>query len=174
MGDYSSPKEVTARPLGPREGMINIRRGTSVRSSDLGVAAFVDGRRGFALADLSNGETYPAATDDGGKTWRIDGPVFHIPAANGAAVVTQAGAARPRTYYAFGEGSVVDLTTDGGAHWWLALLGEDVVSVVPGFNPHHLIAVVQDSHGHSRSKVATLVYLSKDGGRHWRLSRVAS
>jgi hypothetical protein len=163
----SPPETVTARPLGPRQGILTIRRGTVVRSNDLSVRVFLDGRRGFALADLEHGETYPAATVDGGKTWRIDGPVFHIPAANGPAVVTLVGAARPRTYFAFGGGgSVVDLTTDGGVHWWSAFLGDDVLSVVPGTNPHHLIAVVQNG----GPKVATVVYISTDGGRHWRRS----
>jgi photosystem II stability/assembly factor-like uncharacterized protein len=138
-----------------------------VPGTDLGLRVFVDANRGFSLAELRNGETYPAQTLDGGRKWRIDGPVFHIPAANGAAVVTQAGAARPETYFAFGGGSVVDVTTDAGRHWWIAALGEDVLSIVPGTSPHHLIAVAQDSLDASTSRVATVVYRSRDGGRHW-------
>jgi photosystem II stability/assembly factor-like uncharacterized protein len=146
---------------------VNVRRGTLVRSNDLGVRVFVDARRGFALADLRNGETYPAATLDGGKNWRIDGPVFHIPAANGAAVVTQVGAARPSTYFAFGGGSVVDVSSDAGHHWHIATLGENILSVVPGTSPHHLIAVSQVFLGNTSTRVAEVLYLSADGGRHW-------
>jgi hypothetical protein len=163
-------KSITATPLVPEPGVLNIRRGTQVRSRDLGVRAFVNGKRGFALAGLRNGETYPAATVDGGRKWRIDGPVFHIPAANAAATVTQAGAAWPDTYFAFGFGSVVDVTTDGGVHWWVAGLGDDVLAVVPGIAPHHLIAVVQNFLGSNTTKVARLVYVSPDGGRHWHLA----
>jgi photosystem II stability/assembly factor-like uncharacterized protein len=154
---------------------VNVRRGTPVPPADLGVRVFVDANRGFSLADLRNGETYPAQTVDGGRTWRIDGPVFHVPAANGAAVVTQAGAAPPDTYFAFGGGSVVDVTTDAGRHWWIAPLGEDILGVVPGTSPQHLIAVVHDSGGTSTSKLTTVVYLSPDGGRHWhRIDSFAS
>jgi hypothetical protein len=164
---FYPPANVTARPLGPRQGILNVRRGTLVRPRNLGVRAFVDNRRGFALADLPNGETYPAETVNGGRKWRINGPVFHIPAANGAAAVALAGAAPPRTYFAFGGGSVVDLSTDGGRHWWVADLGEDVIAVVPGPGPHQLVAVVQNESPNG-SKVATVAYGSTDGGRHWR------
>jgi hypothetical protein len=164
---FLSPARVTALALGPRQGVVSVRRGTLVRSSDLSVRVFVDARHGFALADLRNGETYPAATVDGGKRWRIDGPVFHIPAANGAAVVTQVGAVRPNSYFAFGGGSVVDATTDAGHHWWVASLGENVLLVVPGTSPHHLIAVSQIFLGKNSTRVAEVLYLSRDGGRHW-------
>ena len=38
---------------------------------------------GFALTDIPprGGGTYPVATSDGGRTWRTDGPVLHVPAA---------------------------------------------------------------------------------------------
>lgn len=163
---FSYPTTVTARPLRARQGVVNVRRGTVVPLKDLTTRAFVNRDRGFALANLPNGETYPAATGDGGRKWRIDGPVFHIPAANGAAVVALAGAAPPRTYFAFGGGSVVDLTTDGGTHWWVALLGEDVIAVVPGPGPRQLVAVAQNQSPNG-SKVATVVYGSTDGGLHW-------
>jgi hypothetical protein len=163
---FAYPTTVTARPLGPRQGVVNVSRGTVVPSSELGMRVFVDAERGFALAELHSGETYPAATVDGGKRWRIDGPVFHIPAANGAAEVALAGAAPPRTYFAFGGGSVVDLSTDGGRHWWVAVLGEDVIGVLPGPGPKRLVAAVQNESSNG-SKVATVVYGSTDGGRHW-------
>ena len=144
-----------------------------MRSSYLGVRVFVDARRGFALANLASGEIYPASTTDGGKRWRINGPLFYIPAADAPAFVSQVGAAPPGTYFAFGGGSVVDLTTDSGVHWYRAFLGEDVLSVVPGTKAHHLIAIVQDGSGGTR--VISVVYLSTDGGRHWhRTNRFAS
>ena len=50
-------------------------------------------------------------------------------------------------------------------------LGDDVLAVVPGTKPHHLIAVVQDFPSSGTRKAVTVVYLSTDGGRQWRLTR---
>lgn len=156
------PTTVTARLLGPRPGVLNVRRGTLMASDELGMRVFGNPKQGFALAHVSS-ELYPAATTDGGKTWRIDGPVLYVEAAQGPSGVGQVGAVYPGEYFAFGGGSVVDLTTDAGAHWWQAFLGDDVIAVVPGTKPHHLIAVVQNG----GPKVIDVVYVSADGGRRW-------
>jgi hypothetical protein len=164
----SYPTTVSARPLGPRQGVVNVRRGALVPLQDLGERVFPTVRQGFALANISS-ELYPAATTDGGKTWRTDGPVLYLEAAQAPSAVDQVGTVYPSEYFAFGS-SAVDLTTDGGRHWWQAFLGDDVLGVVPGTKPHHLIAVVQDFLGSSTARVATLVYVSNDGGRHWHSS----
>ncbi|MDQ6779065.1 MAG: hypothetical protein M3256_25250 [Actinomycetota bacterium] len=85
---------------------------------------FADSRHGYALAFITSG-TYPATTIDGGKTWRVDGPAFHIDAAQGGLGVGEMGVASDRIAFAWGgvaPDSVIDLTTDGGKHWWRAFL----------------------------------------------------
>jgi photosystem II stability/assembly factor-like uncharacterized protein len=104
---------------------------------------------------------------DGGRTWRTDGPALHINAADAPESVLDLGAANRHTVFAYGGGQVVDVTSDGGRHWWQALLGDDVLSVV-AFGGR-LIAVAQDATG-SGSTAQTVVYVSRDGGRHWRLN----
>lgn len=156
---------VMAKPLRPQHG--TVPRGTHVPPKDLGERLYVNGSRGFALAFM-RGDTYPAVTRNGGRAWKVAGPVFFTTAADAPAAVTLIGAVQPETYLAFGGGSVVDLSTDAGKHWWTADLGDDVLSVAPGSKPYHLIAVVQDFLGSGSSKVHTVVYVSTDGGHDWR------
>lgn len=118
--------------------------------------------------------TYPAATSDGGRIWRIDGPILHIPAAQGSIAVTLAGIEGPRFYYAWagGSNSVVDVTTDGGRHWWQAFLPDAVISITPDENEialkGGLTALVAgpapDPHGRGAS---VWTYHTTDG-RDWR------
>lgn len=93
---------------------------------------FADARHGFTLASI-DGEIYPAATVDGGRTWRVDGPVFHISAAAAPVSLGGPGVAGPRTYFASeglpGGTTVVDVTTDSGRSWWQALLPGGAVFV---------------------------------------------
>jgi photosystem II stability/assembly factor-like uncharacterized protein len=159
------PHTVTARQLKPRAH--TLRPGTRVRASKLvGVRVFVGPSRGFALVNTGEAQ-YPAATVDGGRTWRTDGPALHINAADAPESVLDLGAAGRRRVFAYGGGQVVDVTNDGGKHWWQALLGDDVLSVVAFGN--RLIAVAQDATG-SGSQAQTVVYVSRDGGRHWHLN----
>ena len=147
----------------------NTRRpGTLVRQSQLGHRVFVDARDGFALASLA-GAQYPAATHDGGTRWRIDGPALHVNAAQAPLVVFDMGAASRRTFFAFGGpggGQAVDVTNDGGKHWWRAILGEAVLAVVAA-EGGKLFAVAQGASGAGGAAV-NWVYVSSDGGRHWR------
>lgn len=165
--ESSAPGTVPARRLGPQRD--TVARGTPVPSMDLfSERVFVNKRQGFSLA-VDRGDSYPVTTNDGGREWKVSGPVFMTAAADAPAAVSLVGAAQPHTYFAFGGGgSVVDFSTDGGRHWWDAYLGDDVLSVVPGSKAHHLIAVVQDFLGSGTSSVETVVYVSTDGGRHWR------
>jgi hypothetical protein len=159
------PHTITARHLKPRHG--TLRPGTPVRASKaFGVRVFVSPSRGFALVD-TGGAQYPAATVDGGRTWRTDGPALHVNAADAPESVLDIGAANRHTVFAYGGGQVVDVTSDGGKHWWQALLGDDVLSVVSFGN--RLIAVAQDATG-TGSSAQTVVYVSRDGGRHWHLN----
>lgn len=157
------PPVVMARPFyGDRMGSPFLPRGTVVPSKDLGERVFVDAKRGFALANMPQ-KTYPAATTNGGKVWHIDGPLFHVAAAQAPLAVTVVGAVPPDTYFAYGGGDVIDISTDGGAHWWIAWL--TALAVAPGQQPHELFAVALRSvNGNLR------VYRSTDGGRRWYLT----
>jgi hypothetical protein len=165
----SPPKLITAQLIkSSAKGVL--KRGAAVSSSRLGVRVFPSASRGFALATVKN-VTYPAATVNGGRTWKIDGPPFHLPAAQAPLVVTQVGA-RKNTYFAWGGpqgGMVADVSPDAGKHWWQASLGGIVLSVAATFNGH-LVASVQNPIGSKGLQTQNLVYVSKDGGRHWRLS----
>jgi hypothetical protein len=141
-----------------------------VRPSDLFTdQVFANDRDGFALANEGNAQ-YPAATTDGGKRWRIDGPQVHVDAADGPEGVGYVGIAGPRTFFAYGS-SAVDVTTNAGRMWWETLLGNLVVAVVPGGRPNELVAYVQQSLSNDRPyPVATWQYVTRDGGRHWSYS----
>jgi hypothetical protein len=160
------PATVTAKQLPPSSHSPLSPRGTIVSSSKLGVRVFVNAKSGFALATLTKGggATYPAATVNGGKSWRIDGSEFHVAAADAPDVVTQLGVASPATYFAYGGpagGNSVDVSADGGKHWWRAYLGGAVYAVVSSVaapRAHELIAFTH----------LPGVYVSADGGRHWR------
>jgi hypothetical protein len=162
----SAPGTVTATPLPASSPRPYRPAGTRVRNSTLGVRVFLDARQGFALANgLSLADvTYPAATTDGGRTWRIDGPELHRPAADGPDGVTQVGAGGRSTYFAYAGpdgGDSVAVTPDRGRHWFRAYLGG--VSAVVARGDGALIAFT-GSPG---------VYWSHDGGRTWHHARSA-
>ena len=139
--------------------------GTIVKSSSLGGRVFINASRGLALnsGQSLRGVTYPVATVNGGKTWKIAGPALHVPAANAPDVVTQIGAAPPATYFVFGGpggANSVDVTADGGAHWFRAYLGDGVVAAVVASNGE-LFAFTGSSGA----------YYSKDNGRIWHYTK---
>jgi hypothetical protein len=91
---------------------------------------FADAEHGYALA-LIQDITYPAKTLNGGKSWRVDGPLFNRPPPPPPAIQA-IGVASARTAFAWdglGGGSLVAVTTDGGAHWWKTSLPGVVLSV---------------------------------------------
>ena len=154
------PQKIAAKRLHARPDAV--APGTTVRDSALfGVRTFWNARVGFALADVRQAQ-YPARTTDGGKTWRIDGPQFHVNAADAPEAVGFVGMAGSRRLFAYGA-SVVDASTDGGRTWWEAFFQDLVVAVVRG--PRGLVAYVQHQTG---NRAVTWQYLSRDGGRHWR------
>lgn len=160
------PQTVTAARITVQPN--TLRPGTKVHASELGQRVFPNATHGFALADTGNAQ-YPAATVDGGKTWKTDGPALHLNAAQAPLSVTEVGAAGQRTFFAFGSGQVVDVTSNAGKQWWRAILGDVVLAVVAPGNGE-LVAFAQDAAGTNGNKALTLVYVSRDGGRHWHLN----
>lgn len=164
----SSPVTVKASLIIVRRGHGFLSPGTIVQSSRLGVRAFTNDHRGIALnvGGSLNGVTYPVGTVDGGRTWRVDGPALHVAAANGPDAVTQIGAARPATFFAYGGpggANSVDVSADGGRHWFRAFLGDGVV------------AAVVDSDGELLAFTgAGGAFSSTDGGRTWHATRSVS
>jgi hypothetical protein len=147
-----------------------VARGTAVNSSGVFTErVFANARVGFALANDDSAQ-YPVLSTDGGRKWRIDGPQVHIDAADGPEAVGFVGLASTRDFVAYGS-SAVDVTTDQGRTWWETLMGELVTAVV--WQGNGLVAYVQNSvsNAHPLNPAVTLQYVSRDGGRHWNLSR---
>lgn len=171
------PRVVLARRLGP-SAPGGLPFGSRVSAQDLaGAREFADSSYGFALTSdlkLRGGGTYPAATNDGGRIWRIDGPILHINAAQGSIAVTEAGIEGRRFYYAWagGANSVVDVTTDGGRHWWQAFLPGAVISITSDENEvaltGGLTAVVAGPTPDSSGRGTSLWTYHTTNGRDWR------
>ena len=142
-----------------------LKPGSRVSSTRLGQRVFIDAKHGFALADPGQAQ-YAAATNDGGKTWRTDGPALHLDAAQAPLSVTSLGVASARTVYVYGSGQVIDTTRDSGRHWYRALFTGLVMAVVPGASGH-LVAFVDASTSSSSASGMTWQYVSKNGGRTW-------
>jgi len=140
--------------------------GTKVSSADLGLRVFTDSKHGFALANVGQAQ-YPAATKDGGKTWKTDGPALHVNAAQAPLSVVEIGATSAKTVFAFGSGQVIDTTINGGTKWYRALFNGLVMAVVGG-PEGHLVAFVDGSTSAKGTKGVTWQYVSKNGGRSWR------
>jgi hypothetical protein len=140
--------------------------GTAVKSSQLGQRVFVDAKHGFALAAGAQAQ-YPAATTDGGRTWRTDGPALHVDAAQAPLAVLSVGAANRRTDFFYGGAQAVDVTSDGGRQWWRALFDGLSMAVVVNAEGH-LVAFVDASSDATGATGPTWQYVSTDGGRTWR------
>src|ERR1700761_1725346 len=91
--------------------------GSKVKGSAVfGNRVFINATDGFALVDTGQAQ-YPAATTDGGKTWKTDGPALHLNAAQAPLSVVDIGAAGQNTAFAWGTGQVIDATSNGGKQW---------------------------------------------------------
>jgi hypothetical protein len=140
--------------------------GTVVPSQDLfqvtqsqGQEVFVSPQKGYGLAFVQS-QTYPVTTADGGISWRVDGPIFYVAAADADAYVDQISAPSPQTVLVWGPDSAntVDVTTDGGDRWRSADLGPGVLGMGETITGK-LWAVVADP--------SARFFLSTNGGRTW-------
>jgi photosystem II stability/assembly factor-like uncharacterized protein len=107
--------------------------------------------------------TYPVVSRDGGRTWAIDGPVFHVDAADGAEAMTFIQAISPDTVFAWGDGSYLRSTTDAGQHWWRSV-----------FYGTGGICTVQYTAGtltYGPNCTNGVRYLSADAGRTWHVQQ---
>jgi hypothetical protein len=169
------PKIVQAERMRASPAVFHpLRPGTRVSGSFSGRRFFANSRDGFALGNLTGkegGAMYPLATRDGGKKWRIAGPLVDVPAANAPVDVAQAGAYSSRLWFmCCGLNTVVDVTSDAGKHWWYAFLPGEVTTVeagAPSFTgpQARLIAVVRPTEG-ARGEHQLWIYVSRDG-RRW-------
>jgi hypothetical protein len=139
-----------------------LRPGTIVRAGSLSKRVFVSSRSGVALASVGQAQ-YPAATSNGGKTWRTSGPALHLDAAQAPLAVSEVGALNSKVYFAAGGGEVVDATPDGGKHWYQTLFSGGVIGVIPSSDK--LLAVIA---GFETTPVSTWVYGSSNGGKTWQ------
>ena len=160
----AGPQQTVTATLISRPGQ-TLAPGSTVSASKIfGNRVFTGAQRGFALVDTGQAQ-YPAATVNGGKTWKTDGPALHLNAAQAPLAVIYIGAAGPKTIFAWGTGQVIDTTSDGGQHWYRALFFGLPVAVVR--NPQgHLVAFVD---GETSGSNSSLQYVSKNGGKTWRL-----
>jgi photosystem II stability/assembly factor-like uncharacterized protein len=137
--------------------------GSAVRAGQLsGQRVFINARNGFALASIGQAQ-YAAATTNGGRTWKTNGPALHLDAAQAPLAVSQIGAAGRRTVFAYGSGQVIDATSDGGRHWYRATFNGIPMAVVRNARGH-LVAFVDGETG----STGTWQYVSRNGGRTWR------
>lgn len=157
------PATIVAGLIARQPGTAKV--GTQVASSGVGQRIFINRRVGFALGGLGQAQ-YPVRTTDGGVVWRTFGPALHVDAAQGPLAVTELGVASARTIYYYGAGNVVDITHDGGRHWWRAFTQELSVAVVPGFG-RRLLWFTQSTLSSSGEQAVTWTYVSTDGGRVW-------
>ena len=160
----AGPQHTVTATLISRPGN-TLAPGSTVSASKIfGNRVFTGAQRGFALVDTGQAQ-YPAATVNGGKTWKTDGPALHLNAAQAPLAVIYIGAAGPKTIFAWGTGQVIDTTSDGGQHWYRATFFGLPVAVVR--NPQgHLVAFVD---GETNGSNSSLQYVSKNGGKTWRL-----
>jgi hypothetical protein len=154
-------KTVRASRIFSRPGTLS--PGTMVSSANLGQRVFTDALHGFALAN-TGGAQYPAASADGGLTWKTNGPALHLNAAQAPLAVANIGAASRTKVFAYGGGQAIDTTRDGGTGWYRALFNGLVMAVVRG-GGGRLVAFIDRSV--NRAGV-TWQYVSRDGGRTWR------
>lgn len=141
--------------------------GSPVPRSDVTATVSDSGKLKLGLATIpSSTQTYPAVSRNGGVTWEIDGPMFHVDAAQAASVVGSAGALRPHGAYFWGRGgNVIWITHDSGSHWSTVAFAAGVYRVSESKGT--LEAVAFGSQTNHASAIQRFLYTSVDAGTSW-------
>jgi hypothetical protein len=144
--------------------------GTPVPGHDLTASVSDTGKLKFGLATLpSSTQTYPAISTNGGITWRVDGPLFHVNALQGASVVDSSGALSSQGAYFWGRGgNLIWITSDEGVHWWTAAFGAGVDDL--SSRNGTLEAVVFGAQVRPTA-LQRFLYVSTNSGKTWQLRR---
>ena len=145
--------------------------GTSVPVHDVAAATSEKAKLRFGLATFPvSTQTYPAISTDGGATWKIAGPLFHVDALQGASVVGSCGVLPPQGAYFWGRGgNIIWITYDEGAHWWEVVFGGGVDEVILKKGTFEAVALgAQVKHA---AAVQRFLYTSSDLGRTWKVRR---
>jgi hypothetical protein len=143
--------------------------GTLVPTSDVVVTAADNHQLRFGLATYSSAgdASYPAISSDAGRIWRIDGPLIHVDALQGASVITNVGSyGRDGAYYWGRGGNVVWVTTDGGSDWWLTGFAYGVDGVTARHGALRTVALGKQLQG---GEIEGFLYSSNDSGHTWEL-----
>ncbi len=159
------PRTVVGRRLGEddNQATVRLKPGTVIHSPGFASnRVFFNARDGSALILTRAGVMYPGTTTTRGRSWKVAGPVFFTPTADGPDAVSTVTVIAPRTLAAFGAGNFVRVSTDGGRRWWQTELGDETAAVVAA--DRGLVAFAQKTIGNS-FRAVTWVYRSTDG-RH--------
>jgi hypothetical protein len=144
--------------------------GTAVPGHDVTASVSDSSKLKFGLATFpSSTQTYPTISTNGGTTWRVDGPLFHVDALQGASMVASSGILPPHGAYFWGRaGNLIWTTYDEGAHWWTAAFSagvEDLSSRNGTFEAVVFGAQVR------ATALQRFLYVSTNSGKTWKLRR---
>jgi hypothetical protein len=144
--------------------------GTPVPGHDVTATATNSSTLRFGLATFpTSTQTYPAISTNGGTTWKVDGPLFHVDALQGASAVLSSGTLPPRGAYFWGRGGdLIWLTYDEGAHWWNVAFGAGVDELSAR---HGTLEVVVFGAQVRTTALQRFLYVSSNSGKTWRVRR---
>jgi hypothetical protein len=144
--------------------------GTAVPGHDVTRSVSDNAKLKFCLATFpSTTQTYPAVSTNGGTTWKVDGPLFHVDALQGASVATSSGVLPSHGAYFWGRGgNLIWITYDEGAHWWTAVFGAGVDDLS---SRHGTLEAVVCGAQVRTTALQRFLYVSTDSGRTWRVRR---
>jgi hypothetical protein len=142
--------------------------GTAVPGHDVTAPVSDNSKLKLGLATFpSSTQTYPAISTSGGTTWKVDGPLFHVDALQGASVVTASGVLPPHGGCFWGRGgNLIWITYDEGAHWWTAVFGGGVDDVS---SRNGTIQAVVFGAQVRTTALQRFLYVSTDSGKTWRV-----
>lgn len=126
------PRQVPVEPLADQEGRASVKRGTLVPRDEVSGTAFTAPAIGYGLG-LVGTLASPVETRDGGRSWRVAGPLFFAggDGSGGSLAVSEMLALGRSRVIAWGSGGFVDWTCDGGRSWNRSGLGPWVEGVGP-------------------------------------------